>query len=236
MRSFITSLLLNIAIVGALVPLLTPELEKSCNRGQLRFVQTGKYIAAGNLNGPSDIVNGTFDDQVRLEFCTTKYDEIIVLYSPQLPSPHFQLNAVGWMYLTLHTNASYNNYQQAYAAGYAEGSVAVERTWQSLMNSGAVNATLPGPVMAWLDNNTAFMHTQILANPNVPYWHHLALLFIQTQGLADGYNDHAPPSQRLSDFTFLLMNVGGDLDDLMWLASDADIKTASKSLFGRVRR
>jgi hypothetical protein len=147
-----------------------------------------------------------------------------------------QLDAVGWMYLDLHTNASYSNYQQAYAAGYLEGSVAVERTWQSLMNQGAVNATLPSQVMEWLDNNTAFMHAQILANPNVAYWHQLSLLLIQTQGLADGYNDHAPPSQRVSDWTFALMNVGGDLDDLMWLAGDAEIDAAAKSPFGRVRR
>lgn len=107
------------------------------------------------------------------------------------------------------------------------------------------------------------MHTQILAHLDEPYWHHVALLLAQVQGLADGYNDHAVPSQRecegrandvglraaptaapllaaagVPESSFLLVQLGGDLDDLMWLASDADLTAvdAAHSRFGRLRR
>jgi hypothetical protein len=206
----IVAFCLGIALAASRsINLLTGALETACGRGKLRFTQSGPRFSVRSVEGTSDIVTGSFDDQ---------------------------LDSVGWMYLSLHANASFNNYQQAYAAGYAEGAVTTERTWQSLSNAGAINATLPGPVFEWIYNNTAFMHAQILSHPNVPYWHQLTLLLIQTQGLADGYNDHALPGQRVSIDTFYVMNLGGDLDDLMWLAGDAEIVAATASPFGRLRR
>ena len=123
---------LSAASVANLLPL---ELEASAGRGKLRFAEfpDGSF-AAGFVGIEPNIVHGRFDDQ---------------------------LSTVGWMYLDLATNASYTNIQQAYAAGYAESAATVPRTWQSFLNNGVVNSTLPGPVMAWITNNSAFMHEQV---------------------------------------------------------------------------
>ena len=183
------------ALAAAAADILPGALHGAAGRGQLAYVAElagPTSFAAGFANSEPDIVHGKFDDQ---------------------------LDAVGWTYLDLATNASYSDLQQAYAAGYAEGAATVQRTWQSFLNAGVVNATLPAPVVAWLNNNTAFgergsgrpwplylrflsplfrgcpVHGQILAHLNDPYWHQIALLLAQVQGLADGYADFAPPAQ-----------------------------------------
>ena len=40
-------------------------------------------------------------------------------------------------------------------------------------------------------------HQQILAHIEDPYWHQVALLLAQLQGIADGYNDHAETEKRM---------------------------------------
>lgn len=180
----------SFAVASAAV--LPRELFSAAGRGGIAFsadLSSGVF-AAGKSDAALDIVRGKLDDQ---------------------------LTTVGWIYLDLATNESYTDLQQAYAAGYAEGAATVTRTWQSFINQGVINATLPAPVVAWLENNTAFsecrrmvqtptgrrpcsvlaaVHTQILAHVEEPYWHHVSLLLAQVQGLADGYNDHAAAEQR----------------------------------------
>lgn len=122
-------------LLAASASVLPAELAAAAGRGtvQVTLFQAGSF-AAGLAGGLPNIVVGKFDDQ---------------------------LSATGWMYIELATNASYTNLQQAYAAGYAESAVTVPRIWQYFVNSGGINATLPSAVMAWINNNTAFMHEQV---------------------------------------------------------------------------
>ncbi len=59
------------------------------------------------------------------------------------------------------------------------------------------------------------MQSQIKKNPTDPYWIHVGLVLQQLQGLSDGYNAVAPSNQKLSLMELTLLNMDGDLDELV---------------------
>lgn len=218
---------------GAVETIIPAGLAEVTGKGRVSFAplsDSGSGFGAGFSGALPDIVRGTFEDQLDSVGWTCEYTVSVYSGSPPALTFH-QCWFIGHLLvlyctdLILSTNASYTDFQQAYAAGYAEGAVTVNRTWQTFENQGAINVTLPTPVMDWINNNTAFgelsirtmrwikrfgigvlachtcllktaVHLQILAHIEDPYWHQVALLLAQLQGIADGYNDHADTDKR----------------------------------------
>lgn len=56
-----------------------------------------------------------------------------------------QLHSVGWSFLNIETNSSCSNLEQAYSAGYLEGSLSFQRIYEFTFNE-QDNATLPEKV------------------------------------------------------------------------------------------
>ncbi|XP_015733653.1 putative phospholipase B-like 2 isoform X7 [Coturnix japonica] len=134
------------------------------------------------------------------------------------------IQAVGWAFLEVSANASFNDTLQAYAAGLAEAAVTEQLIYMHWMNT-AVGYCGPfryetqycRRLRGYLEANLAWMEEQMGSGRDRAYWHQVRLTLLQLQGLEDSYRGRvALPSGRLSlsPFGFLLLQLGGDLEDL----------------------
>ena len=134
------------------------------------------------------------------------------------------IQAVGWAFLEGSANASFNDSLQAYAAGLAEAAVTEQLIYMHWMNT-AVGYCGPfryetqycRRLRGYLEANLAWMEEQMASGRDRAYWHQVRLALLQLQGLEDSYRGRvALPAGRisLSPFGFLLLQLGGDLEDL----------------------
>ncbi|XP_064378374.1 putative phospholipase B-like 2 isoform X2 [Dromaius novaehollandiae] len=134
------------------------------------------------------------------------------------------IGAVGWAFLEVATNAAYNDSLQAYAAGLAEAAVSEQLIYMHWMNT---MVGYCGPfkyetdycekLKSYLEANLAWMEEQMEKGEDPEYWHQVRLALLQLKGLEDSYNRRvAFPGGRFSvaPFGFLLLQLGGDLEDL----------------------
>ncbi|XP_009082848.1 PREDICTED: putative phospholipase B-like 2, partial [Acanthisitta chloris] len=129
-----------------------------------------------------------------------------------------------WAFLEVSTNASYNDSLQAYAAGLAEAAVTEQLMYMHWMNT---MVGYCGPfkyeseycqkLRNYLETNLGWMEEQIGKGQNPEYWHQVHLALLQLKGLEDSYNrrlDFPRGRFTLAPFGFLLLQLGGDLEDL----------------------
>jgi len=129
-----------------------------------------------------------------------------------------KIDSTGWAFLNVKSNVKYSDYDQMYAAGYLEGSLTTDliyNYYQNIFASEYNNTDLPENVVNWINENNAFMLQQIKLNPSDPYWSHINLILTQLQGLLDGYNAYADPKKSMTFLQFMLINMDGDMADLM---------------------
>ncbi|KAM6340732.1 putative phospholipase B-like 2 isoform 1-T1 [Alca torda] len=131
---------------------------------------------------------------------------------------------VGWAFLEVTTNASYSDSLQAYAAGLAEAAVSEQLMYMHWMNT---MVGYCGPfkyeseycekLRSYLEANLGWMEEQMGKGQDPEYWHQVRLALLQLKGLEDSYNGRLDfPRGRftLAPFGFLLLQLGGDLEDL----------------------
>ncbi|NXO99249.1 PLBLB protein, partial [Certhia brachydactyla] len=129
-----------------------------------------------------------------------------------------------WAFLEVTTNSSYNDSLQAYAAGLAEAAVTEQLMYMHWMNT---MVGYCGPfkyeseycqkLRNYLEANLAWMEEQMAKGQDPEYWHQVRLALLQLKGLEDSYNGRLDfPRGRitLAPFGFLLLQLGGDLEDL----------------------
>lgn len=131
-------------------------------------------------------------------------------------------NTTGWATLSIEGSNSADDETIAYSAGYLESQLTFNQTNTFIYNSGS-NYTWDGPLTAYLNNNTAYLHSQIEANPSDPYWRQVNLILLQLNGLYDAYMSFyaagsvppTPPFSQPFPFTaFMNLQITGDMDDL----------------------
>eukprot|EP01013_Petalomonas_cantuscygni_P017351 TRINITY_DN34497_c0_g1_i1.p1 TRINITY_DN34497_c0_g1~~TRINITY_DN34497_c0_g1_i1.p1 ORF type:complete len:658 (-),score=143.06 TRINITY_DN34497_c0_g1_i1:443-2320(-) len=103
------------------------------------------------------------------------------------------VDATGWSYLSLTTSFEHPDADQAYGAGFLEGYVSHKRIWDFWYNSEVNNSDPAAPydnaTVTFIETNNRWINQQIaLYNSTDPYWHGLHMIFLQIQGLVDGYN------------------------------------------------
>jgi hypothetical protein len=158
----------------------------------------GKY-SIKNVNDPSGIVTAKYENNV---------------------------TESGWAYLTLKSNADNTDQDQMYAAGYLEGALTVDLIYAFYQDiyAGEYNSTqMSQAVIQWLQENRDFMDREIKSHPNDPYWVHIGLVLLQLDGLLDGYNAYASSTTQMTPLQFLLMNMDGDMADLMAAMNDSSV-------------
>ncbi|KAM9281001.1 putative phospholipase B-like 2 isoform 2-T2 [Morus bassanus] len=135
-----------------------------------------------------------------------------------------RIATVGWAFLEVTTNASYNDSLQAYAAGLAEAAVSEQLMYMHWMNT---MVGYCGPfkyeseycekLRSYLEANLGWMEEQMAKGEDPEYWHQVRLALLQLKGLEDSYKGRLDfPRGRftLAPFGFLLLQLGGDLEDL----------------------
>jgi len=124
----------------------------------------------------------------------------------------------GWSYLSIETNGLYPDEVQAAGAGYLEGQITKDMIWDYWQNLNALfttNPPLPSGLVGFLAQQQAYITKQVNANPNDPYWQEIYLITAQLEGLKAGYNAVADPSKQLTSQDFAIINMDGDLEELM---------------------
>ena len=105
-------------------------------------------------------------------------------------------NTTGWSFLEIETNEKMKDHDQAFAAGFLEGTVTRELISLHLINTVgdfcADESAQCQKLIRFLTSNFNWMKSMIEKHPEDPYWHHVDLLFWQFKGLYFGYNNITP--------------------------------------------
>eukprot|EP01012_Entosiphon_sulcatum_P051980 TRINITY_DN713_c0_g1_i1.p1 TRINITY_DN713_c0_g1~~TRINITY_DN713_c0_g1_i1.p1 ORF type:complete len:532 (+),score=78.48 TRINITY_DN713_c0_g1_i1:20-1615(+) len=132
------------------------------------------------------------------------------------------LESTGWSILKITTNPKFADLQQAYAAGYLEGALTTVRTWQNFNNMYPKwnNSSFNPLVQKFLLSNIQFVEDSIrnhTSSPDAPmydHWFHVALIWQQLRGLADGYAKFAGVGQEIDFFAFYVLQSTEDIGDV----------------------
>ena len=166
------------------------------------------------------IINIPFVSLSKL-FVTTDHE--IVLNSPGLKAViafveyNDTLSTNGWTMLTVNTNGSYPDSDQARAAGLGEGYATAKRILQSWTNTMAgycvEQSSFCVKLKKYIYTNKLWLEHMVQKKRRLSsYWYHIYLIHQQIQGLSDGFNIVYPGKLQVEDF--YLMNLSGDLEDL----------------------
>lgn len=101
------------------------------------------------------------------------------------------LLTLGWDTMRLVSDASFSDEEQAYAAGYFEGSVTNTQTWNHYQNN-FNNTPVSEAVLQFFDNHITWLEGAIAQNNATdPFWFQVGLQWLQWKGLLDGLNSAA---------------------------------------------
>lgn len=124
------------------------------------------------------------------------------------------LGTIGWDTLAIESNGAFADADQAYAAGYAEGSLTYARAWNHWFNNFGTNPVAP-QVLAFFDANVQWIEQQVAAkNATDPYWMQVGLMWQQWLGLLDGLNSAATGNNTFTRHKLMSLTAMGDLFDL----------------------
>lgn len=105
--------------------------------------------------------------------------------------------------------------QTAAAAGYLEGYITAQRTYEFIMNVHGGKSIFGPQLEQYVVDNLEYARGMAEANRNSdPLWHQVDLLYTQLRGAHAGYLDAAEGSQYFDFLTFYSATMIGDLDDL----------------------
>ncbi|XP_046840907.1 putative phospholipase B-like 2 [Xenia sp. Carnegie-2017] len=128
-----------------------------------------------------------------------------------------EVNKTGWSNLEIHTSSKFPDEIQSVAAGMVEGFLTADfilMSWQSGLASFCKNNKKTcKKLKKYLQENSAFVTSQIKSKPNDPYWYQVKLLYEQLYGLKRGYAaTETGKRDPLTTFDFRLMQLGGLYD------------------------
>jgi len=129
------------------------------------------------------------------------------------------VNQTGWAILSINTNPSASNIDQARAAGYLEGYLTSDLIWMSWQPSLQVmfpNGEINSAVNYFFTTNLAWMTSMAQQNSAInPYWEQVNLIIAQLNGITQGQNDAADSTSKLSLLDIFILNTNGDVDTLV---------------------
>ncbi|GFR04137.1 putative phospholipase B-like 2 [Trichonephila clavata] len=126
----------------------------------------------------------------------------------------------GWSYLEVKSNELFPDPVQAYAAGLVEGFLTADLLKKHWSNTVADYCKGEEPycqrLQDFLEQNLDFINKNVEFKRKYDvYWHHVALILEQLQGLDDGFrNITSGPSTKVNVMGLMLLNIMGDVEDL----------------------
>mmetsp|Transcript_26334 Transcript_26334/g.73628 ORF Transcript_26334/g.73628 Transcript_26334/m.73628 type:complete len:590 (-) Transcript_26334:224-1993(-) len=130
-----------------------------------------------------------------------------------------EVNETGWGRLFIKTSSTHA--AAAHAAGYLEGALTAKRFTQHLNNYKSYYKLepLPQEVRTFVEASDAWTREQITRSGSADtYWDNVGFIYAQLDGLLQGANDHLDPTERLSRMDLLLLNLQGDMEDVLQAA------------------
>ncbi|GBG25254.1 Phospholipase B [Hondaea fermentalgiana] len=129
------------------------------------------------------------------------------------------LNKTGWGVFKVHTNASFADDDQAYAAGMLEGYLTAPHiftTARDVVQAIFKADTLPPKVRDFMEKQDAWTRASIKKHAaDDDLFRHVGYVMAQYDGLVDGYAKRAPQDvPSLENWQFAMLNGVGDLIDL----------------------
>ncbi|CAE8588157.1 unnamed protein product [Polarella glacialis] len=104
--------------------------------------------------------------------------------------------------------------RMSFAAGFVEGALTVERTWQHRLSY--FGATFAEKAIAFVEANDAYVRERIAANSELePFWAEVKLVWAQLDGLVAGHLAACKPGRCLDRRSFLLLNAEEDLSNII---------------------
>ncbi|XP_046681052.1 putative phospholipase B-like 2 [Homalodisca vitripennis] len=126
---------------------------------------------------------------------------------------------IGWDSLDLETSPDAEDEEQAFLAGYLEGTethLAIYDHYNNILKSACDNETeLCEQVNRFLDSNTEWVKEMVAKHAaSDVYWRQVQLFYTQLDGITTGYNSITKDEEKLSLRDFMWMNFDWDIRDL----------------------
>jgi len=131
-----------------------------------------------------------------------------------------EIENIGWSYLSIETNPSSSDFIQSRAAGYLEGWLCAERIHQyalTLMPRFYPPAGEPSKAqIRWLNESNVFKESMVRAmHSSDNYWNQIANLYVQLEGMFDGYTRvNKESTKALSWFDLYSLQMEVDIGDI----------------------
>lgn len=140
------------------------------------------------------------------------------------------INETGWAYLEVHTNPAVDDLTQARAAGFLEGRLSADILHPHVHNVARPfcdgREALCARIQQFLDRNLNWVQQMVQKHAAKDvYWHQVQLFYAQQMAILDGYNQsrqNDPSLPELTQHDILILNVQGDLEDLVTALAASD--------------
>lgn len=163
------------------------------------YIKDGKYTVEYGLLDPTGVAFGFFNSS---------------------------LFETGWDTLSISTNTeetSYSDYEKAYGLGFLEGVLTASRIYDHFSNIYRLNyyyekdGKMPEYVANFFLTQKQWIEDSFLKNANDPYWQNVYAVYLQMQGVLDGYNSIAPVEKQISFTDFQVIASDSDISDVLMI-------------------
>ncbi|KAG2377789.1 hypothetical protein C9374_008874 [Naegleria lovaniensis] len=128
----------------------------------------------------------------------------------------------GWDVLSLETNGMVKDDMQAFGAGYLEGVITRQRIYNHYMNMQSYSwaempdKKMPGYVRDFFDKQRNWMKDQSTKYASDPFWQQIKSVYLQMEGLVQGYNDATTnPNEKIDYASMQTISSFGDIFDIL---------------------
>jgi hypothetical protein len=150
--------------------------------------------------------------------------------------------ATGWSLLEIHTSPDQPDEVGATAAGFFEGKATAKQIEQHAVNSGIPEFKMKKEISQFLKQNQQWQKAMMQIGEATPagsadktYWHQVNLVNQQLAGLYQGYlagrqamAGRGVTATPLTEQDMLLLNLGGDLEDLEGLNGNCSVSSTGE--------
>jgi len=125
-------------------------------------------------------------------------------------------SAGGWAQLSIHTSPLFPEILQAKAAGFLEGYLTAQRSFEFITNVHNGISTWSPSLKQYVTDNIAYIEESVRNNPNDPFWFHVGLVHAQQAAGFEGFTLAAERSgsPKVDADAYYSATLIGDMDDL----------------------
>ena len=158
-----------------------------------------------------------YDNNTQKFRFSEEYDENAVAYGLYSKT----LETLGWDFISISSNIEprYNAKTKAYAMGYLEGVLTKDRIFSHYINTknyvfSETNGEMPEYMRNFFNKHHNYIVEMSQMYPYDPYWTNAYMLYMQLNGMVDGYNSSQEKERQINIINFQVIASTGELDDI----------------------